>query len=51
MKEYLLVINEKENILGEEEKEKCHLGQGILHLAFLVMVFNQQGENNACKEE
>lgn len=40
----LLLVDEKGNPYGEGEKEKCHEGKGILHSAFLVMVFNDKDE-------
>lgn len=38
--EHIVIIDEKDNCIGEEEKEKCHDGNGILHRGFLAMVFN-----------
>ncbi len=42
--EYITVVDKKGRYQGIEEKEKCHRGQGILHSAFLVMVFNEKIE-------
>ena len=42
--EHIVIVDENDNFLGEEEKEKCHSGDGILHRGFLVMVFNDAGE-------
>lgn len=42
--EQIVIVDEDDNYIGEEEKEKCHDGSGILHRGFLVMVFNQSGE-------
>jgi isopentenyl-diphosphate delta-isomerase len=42
--EQIVIVDEEDNYLGEEEKEKCHDGNGILHRAFLAMVFNRRGE-------
>lgn len=42
--EKLLLVNEKDEVLREETKEKCHQGNGILHRAFSVYVFNRKGE-------
>ena len=42
--EYLLLVDENNNIIGEEEKEKCHQGKGILHSAFLALVFNRESK-------
>ncbi len=41
--EMLLVVDEHDNVIGEEEKERCHDGEGILHRAFLAMVFDMHG--------
>jgi isopentenyl-diphosphate Delta-isomerase len=40
----ILLVDENGRPSGEEDKEKCHEGEGILHGAFLVMVFNEKGE-------
>jgi len=40
----ILLVDENGRPSGEEEKERCHEGKGILHGAFLVMVFNEKGE-------
>jgi len=42
--EYITIVDKNGRYLGKEEKEKCHLGKGILHSAFLVMVFNEKFE-------
>ena len=42
--EYITVVDPNGKFLGKEEKEKCHRGKGILHSAFLVMVFNEKLE-------
>ena len=42
--ERIIVVDEDDNVIGEEDKEKCHDGAGILHRAFLAMVFNRSGE-------
>ena len=43
-KEQIVIVDEHDRVLGEEDKEKCHDGEGILHRAFLAMVFNRAGE-------
>lgn len=43
-KELITVVDDNDVALGEEEKDKCHDGAGILHRAFLAMVFNAAGE-------
>ncbi len=42
--ERIVLVDENDNFVGEEEKEKCHDGGGILHRAFLAMVFNRSGD-------
>jgi isopentenyl-diphosphate delta-isomerase len=42
--ERIVIVDENDNYIGEEEKEKCHEGAGILHRAFLAMVFNPSGK-------
>ena len=44
MSDKLLVVNNQDKFLRYEEKEKCHQGQGILHRAFSVYIFNNKGE-------
>lgn len=44
-KQYLLLVDSKDNFLGEyKEKEICHIGKGFHHRAFVVCVFNRRGE-------
>lgn len=42
--ERIVIVDGNDNLIGEEEKEKCHDGDGILHRGFLSMVFNGTGE-------
>jgi isopentenyl-diphosphate delta-isomerase len=42
--EYIIIVDKDGNYLGKEERGKCHQGNGILHSAFLVMVFNEKLE-------
>ncbi len=35
--EQIVIVDENDNYIGEEEKEKCHDGSGILHRGFLAM--------------
>lgn len=44
MPQYLCLVDEKGRFLREEERETCHLGDGLLHRAFLVIVFNENNE-------
>jgi isopentenyl-diphosphate delta-isomerase len=39
----ILIVDENDNCIGEEDKEKCHDGDGILHRAFLTMVLDEDG--------
>lgn len=40
----IAIVDKDDNLIGEEEKEKCHSGTGILHRAFLSMVFLGSGQ-------
>lgn len=40
----LIVVDEKGNKIGEETIEKCHSGNGIKHLAFVIFLVNSKGE-------
>lgn len=40
----IAVVDENDNVIGYENKEKCHLNDGILHRAFLLMFFNDKNE-------
>ncbi len=42
--EPLILVNEKDEIIGYESKLACHLGTGILHRAFSIFIFNPKGE-------
>jgi len=42
--QFLCLVDEKGQFLREEERQKCHAGEGLLHSAFLVMVFNEKKE-------
>ena len=42
--ERIVIVDDDDNAIGEEDKGKCHYGGGILHRAFLAMVFNKSGE-------
>jgi len=44
MPEYILTVDENDNVIGTEEKMKCHDGDGILHRAFTLMIKNNKGE-------
>lgn len=38
--EMLILVDGEDNVLGHESKEKCHDGEGLLHRAFSVFIFN-----------
>lgn len=40
----LILVDQNDNEVGSEEKIRCHLGEGILHRAFSVFIFNDRGE-------
>lgn len=42
--EKILVVNERDEVIGLETKEKCHAGNGILHRAITIFIFNGQNE-------
>ncbi|MDP5110088.1 MAG: isopentenyl-diphosphate Delta-isomerase [Rickettsiaceae bacterium] len=43
MPETLILVDEEDNIIGTEEKLKAHI-DGLLHRAFSVMIFNNNGQ-------
>lgn len=40
----LVLVNEKDKKIGLENKKKAHLGEGILHRAFTIFIFNSKKE-------
>lgn len=44
MMDKLIIVDKKDNVIGFEEKEKCHDGNGILHRAFSVFLFDLEGQ-------
>lgn len=42
--ELLIVVDEKDNVLDYKDKLTCHQGEGILHRAFSIFIFNEKGE-------
>jgi isopentenyl-diphosphate delta-isomerase len=38
--EILVLVDEKDRELGTETREKCHLGKGIRHRAYVVFLFH-----------
>ena len=44
MQDLILQVDKNDNIIGEISKKEAHLRKGILHRAFLAMVFNEKGQ-------
>ena len=42
--ERLVLVNEKDEAIGLEEKVRCHKGKGILHRAFTIFLFNNKNQ-------
>jgi isopentenyl-diphosphate delta-isomerase len=42
--EPLILVNPNDEIVGYKPKLECHLGDGILHRAFSIFIFNSQME-------
>src|ERR1700734_723325 len=40
----LILVDEADRRLGHLSKELCHEGQGVLHRAFSLLIFNGRGE-------
>lgn len=40
--EKLIVVDENDRILGFKTKEECHRGEGILHRAFSIFIFDDK---------
>lgn len=40
----ILKVDKNDRVIGEVSKERAHQGKGILHRAFLAMVFNENGK-------
>jgi len=44
MESELIVVNSKDEIIGTETKESCHVNDGILHRAITIFIFNHKNE-------
>lgn len=44
MNEQILVVNKNDEIIGFNTKENCHSGNGILHRAITIFIFNNKNE-------
>ncbi len=42
--EKLILVDEYDNITGYESKDFCHNGNGVLHRAFSIFIFNSKNE-------
>ncbi len=42
--EELILVDEQDRVVGYRDKASCHQGQGILHRAFSIFIFNDKGE-------
>jgi isopentenyl-diphosphate Delta-isomerase len=42
--ESLILVDEADREVGFMSKERCHEGRGVLHRAFSLLIFNDQGE-------
>ena len=42
--EKLILVDEHDNIIGYENKDVCHNGDGLLHRAFSIFLFTSNGE-------
>lgn len=42
--ENLIVVDKLDNILGYKSKLDCHAGDGVLHRAFSIFIFNDKNE-------
>ena len=42
--EPLILVDEKDQICGYKNKIDCHMGEGILHRAFSILIFNKNKE-------
>ena len=40
--ESLILVDPRDSIIGYENKEKCHQGEGLLHRAFSIFIFNDE---------
>jgi len=42
MEEILTLVDENDNEIGRETREKCHLGKGKMHRAIAIFLFNDR---------
>lgn len=44
MEQTLIVVNEKDNILGYAPRSECHTGKGRRHRAFVILLYDKDGK-------
>jgi isopentenyl-diphosphate delta-isomerase len=44
LEEQLILVDEKDNIVGYDGKGNCHQKEGLLHRAFSIFIFNNQAQ-------
>ena len=44
MEENCILVDKEDNIIGKDSKVNCHIGEGKLHRAFSVLLFNNSGD-------
>jgi len=44
MEEECIIVDNEDNIIGKDTKINCHLGEGKLHRAFSVLLFNTKNK-------
>lgn len=44
MNKKLIIVNNKDEAIGTGTKEKCHTGEGILHKAIAIFIFNYKNQ-------
>jgi len=42
MEEILILVDENDNEIGQETREKCHIGKGKMHRALVVFLFDRR---------
>ena len=42
--EKLILVDKYDNVLGYKSKAECHEGEGILHRAFSIFIFNDKNQ-------
>ena len=42
MDENCIIVDKEDNVIGKDSKINCHLGEGKLHRAFSVLLFNSE---------